>query len=83
MAKVLQSHLIDLASIEQRSSQANYNQTFYRNFDRSRNRFGRSKIWKNNFFLKNRAFCAETPQSTMFINRMHEYEMNFFFFKNS
>ena len=41
------SHSIDLASIKQRSSQADSNQVFYRNFDRSSNRFDRSKIWKN------------------------------------
>ena len=43
---------IGRASIEHRSSKAESNQNFYRNFDQSSNRFDRSKIWKNQFFEK-------------------------------
>ena len=82
MAKVLQSHSIDLALIEQRSRQADYNQTFYRNFDQSRNRFSRSKISKNQFFFKKEHFMQKLLKAQCFINRMHEYEMNFFFQKH-
>ena len=46
------THSINPASIEQRSSQADCNQGFYRSFDRSRDRFNRSKIWKKQFFEK-------------------------------
>ena len=41
---------INQASIEHQSSQADSNQSFYRIFDRSSNRFNRSKIWKNENF---------------------------------
>ena len=55
------SHSINLASIEQRSSQANSNQGFYRVFNRSRDRFDQSKIWKKTqFFEKLSIFIAYT-----------------------
>ena len=43
---------IDRASIEYQTSQADCNQSFYRIFDRSSNKFDRSKIWKNQTFKK-------------------------------
>ena len=45
-------HSIDPASIEHRSSQADSNQIFNRNFDRSSNRFDQSQIWKFKIFEK-------------------------------
>jgi len=48
-------HSIDPAAIEHRLSQADSNQIFNRNFDRSSNKFDRSKSGKIKF-LKNRAF---------------------------
>ena len=56
---------IGRATIEYQSSQAESNQKFYRNFDRSSSRFDRLKIWKNQF-IKTEHFNAETPQSTLY-----------------
>ena len=41
---------IDPEPIEHRSKHIEPNQIFNRNFDRLRNRFKRSKFWKNQFF---------------------------------
>ena len=60
---------IDPKPIEHRLKHTKPNQTFNRNFDQSRNRFGRSKFWKNQFFGKTgktKQFYAETPQSIVF-----------------
>ena len=69
------SHSIYPTSIEQRSSQADSNQIFYRNFDRSSNMFDRSKIWKNKCFEKQSSLIQKLPKKQYFMNRMHEYEM--------
>ena len=57
---------IDRASIEYQSSQADSNQIFKHNFDRSKNTFGRSKIWKFEIFEKQRKFYEETTQTNLF-----------------
>ena len=75
------SHSIDPASIELRSSQANSNQVFYRNFDRSSNKFDRLKIWKKSNFWKTEHFNAETPQNTMFYEK-NAWVWDEIFFKN-
>ena len=72
------SHSIDPASIEQWLSQADSNQVFYRNFDRSSNKFDRLKIWKNQFFEKQSILMQKLLKAQCFMKRMHEYEMNFF-----
>ena len=60
-------HLINPTAIKRWLNQADSNQNFNRNFDRSRNRFNRLKIWKNQFFfLKIEQFYAETSQSIVF-----------------
>ena len=71
-------HSIDPASMAHRLSQANSNQIFNRNFDQSRNRFDWSKIWKKQFFEKQSILMQKLLKVPYFINRMHEYEMNFF-----
>ena len=57
---------IDQALIEHQSSQADSNQIFKHNFDRSKNTFGRSKIWKFEIFEKQRKFYEETTQTNLF-----------------
>ena len=72
------SHSIDPASIKKRSSQATLNQGFYRIFDRSRDRFDRSKIWKKHFFEKQSMLMQKLLKAHYFMNEMHEYKMKSF-----
>ena len=69
---------IGRASIEYQSSQADSNQNFYHNFDRSSNRFDKSKIWKNQFFEKQSILMQKLLKAQCFMNRIHEYEMKSF-----
>ena len=69
---------IGRASIKYQSSQADSNQNFYHNFDRSRDRFDRSKIWKNQIFEKQRILMQKLLKAHSFINEMHEYEIKSF-----
>ena len=62
----LKMPLIDPIAIDHRSKHTEPNQIFNRNFDRSRNRFDRSKFWKKPIFWKTKQFYAETPQSIVF-----------------
>ena len=55
---------IDRESIEHQLQTKTKN--FYRNFDRSRDRFNRSKIWKKEIFEKQSNFMQKTPQSIVF-----------------
>ena len=54
------------------------NQNFYRNFDRSSNRFDWSKIWKNQFFEKQSILMQKLLKAHCIINKLHEYEMKSF-----
>ena len=71
-------NLINQASIEHQSSQADSNQSFYRIFDRLSNRFDRPKIWKNETFEKQSNFMQKLLKSQYFMNEMHEYEIKSF-----
>ena len=72
------TYSIDPTSIEQRSSQADSNQIFNCNFDRSSNRFDQSKIWKNQIFEKQSILMQKLLKEKCFINKMYEYEMKSF-----
>ena len=72
------SVLIDRASIEYQLSQAKSNQKFYRNFDRSSNRFDWSKIWKTQNFEKQCILMQKLLKTQCFMNKMYEYEMKSF-----
>ena len=61
---------IDRASIEYQSSQADSNQKFYRIFDRSRNRFDRSKIWKTWIFEKQSILMQKLLKAQYFMNKI-------------
>ena len=50
---------IDPKAIEQRSKLSGSNQNFNRIFDRSSNRFDRSKIWKTKFIEKQSNFMQK------------------------
>ena len=69
---------IDPKAIEQRSKLSGSNQNFNRIFDRSRNRFDQSKIWKTQFFEKQSNFMQKLLKAWYFMNKMHEYEMECF-----
>ena len=69
---------ISRALIEYQSSQADSNQKFYRNFDCSRDRFNRSKIWKNSIFKKQSILMQKLLKAHSFMNEMHEYEVKSF-----
>ena len=64
---------IGIQSIEYQSSQADSNQNFYHNFDRSRDRFDWSKIWKNQIFEKQSNFMQKLLKAWY-----DEYEMKCF-----
>ena len=72
-------HSINPASIKHQSSQADSNQIFNRNFDRSRNRFYQSKIWKKKKkFEKQNILMQKLLKAQNCMNKMHEYEMKSF-----
>ena len=72
------SHSINPASIEERSSKADSNQIFNRNFNRSSYKFDQSKIWKNQIFEKQSILMQKLLKEQCFMNKMHEYEMKRF-----
>ena len=65
-------------TIDYQSSQADSNQNFYCNFDRSRSNFDRSKIWKFKIFEKQSTFMQKLLKTQYFMNKMHEYEIKNF-----
>ena len=78
LVECLKTETFQLRSIECQLSQAYSNQKFYRNFDRSRDRFNRSKIWKNQFFEKQSNLMQKLLKAQYFMNEMHEYEIKSF-----
>ena len=68
----------DLALIEHRLSQADSNLKFYRIFDRSSNKFDRSKIWKTQIFEKLRNLIQKLLEAQCVMNEMHKYEIKSF-----
>ena len=67
--------LIDRTSIESgRVKPKNFN----RNFDWSKNRFVRLKVWKNQIFEKQSILMQKLLKTHCFIKKMHEYETKSF-----
>ena len=56
-------------------------QIFYRNFNQSKNRFNRSKFWKNQFFEKHNIIMQKLLKALNFMEKKkkHEYEMKCIF----
>ena len=81
-SKTQKLKIFQFRSIEHRSNTNRAKQILtkncYRNFDRSRDRFDRSKIWKNQFFEKQSILMQKLLTSQCFMNKMHEYEMKSF-----
>ena len=69
---------INLALIEHRSNQTNSNLNFYLIFDRSSNKFDRSKIWKTQIFEKLRNLIQKLLEAQCVMNEMHKYEIKSF-----
>ena len=77
-----QLKIFQFRSIENRSNINRVRQTqtknFNRNFDWSKNRFDRSKFWKNQIFEKQSILMQEFLKAHYFIKKMHEYETKSF-----
>ena len=82
LVKYLKTRIFQFQSIEHRSNANRVRQVqtkkFYRNFNRSSNRFDWSKIWKNQFFEKQSILMQKLLKVQCFMNKMHEYEMKSF-----
>ena len=64
--------------IKHRSKQIEADQNFNRNFDRSRNRFDQSKLWKKPNFEIQSNFMQKLLKALNFMYKMHEHEMKCF-----
>ena len=71
-------NLINPTVIKHRSNQVDSNQNFNHIFDRSKNKFNWSKIWKTQFFEKLSNFMQKLLKTLNFMNKMHEYKMKCF-----
>ena len=82
LVKYLKTEIFQFWSIEHRSNANRAKQILtkncYRNFDRSRNSFNWSKIWKNQIFEKQSILMQKLLKTHSFMNEMHEYEIKFF-----
>ena len=81
-SKTLKLKIFQLRSIKNWSNINRVRQTqiknFNRNFDLSKNRFDRSKVWKNQIFLKKSILMQKLLKAHCFIKKMHEYETKSF-----